>query len=131
MLDNESGLVEITSRVQHGRFLLRPSPYSNDLILGVLGRAQARYDVLLHAFVFMSNHFHLIMTVASVERMSRFVGYVKGNIARELGRLHGWREHFWGRRYHSACIGDSDEAQLARLMYILSNGCKEGLVASK
>ena len=41
MLDNESGLVEITTRTQHGRFLCRPSAESNDLVLGVLGRALA------------------------------------------------------------------------------------------
>ena len=133
MLYGESGLVEITSRVQQGRFLLLPSPAANDLILGVLGRAQAKYDVLIHAFIFMSNHFHLLLGVVSALQMSRFVGFVKGNIAKELGRLYDWREHFWGRRYHSAPVGnsrDSDETQIARLMYILANGCKEGLVAS-
>jgi REP element-mobilizing transposase RayT len=130
LLDNESGLVEITSRVQHGRFLLRPSAEVNDLILGIIGRAQSKYDVLIHAFVFMSNHFHLAMTVQSVLQMARFVGFVKGNIAKELGRLYGWREHFWSRRYHSASIGDSETAQFERFMYILANSCKEGLVAS-
>ena len=130
MIDNESGVVEITSRVQHGRFLLRPSPQSNDLIVGVLGRAQAKYDVALYSFIFMSNHFHLLMKADSVRQMSRFVGFVKGNLAKELGRLHDWRENLWGRRYHSASVGASEEAQVARFSYILANGCKEGLVAS-
>ena len=133
MLDNESGLVEISSRVQHGRYLLLPSAEVNDLILGVLGRAQAKYDVLIHAFIFMSNHFHLLMQVACALQMSRFTGFFKSNIAKELGRLFDWKEHFWGRRYHSASVGgsgDSEELQIERLMYILANGCKEGLVAS-
>ncbi len=56
MLDDPSGLVEITSRTQHGRFLMCPSEKVNDLILGVLGRAQAMYNIALHAFIFMSNH---------------------------------------------------------------------------
>ena len=130
MLDNESGVVEITSRIQHGRYLLRPSPETNDLVLGVLGRAQAKYGVTLYAFVFLSNHFHLLMRAYSAIQMSRFVGFLKGNIAKELGRLHDWREHVWGRRYHSASVGDSEEAQASRFLYILANGCKEGLVAS-
>ena len=133
MLDNESGLVEISSRVQHGRYLLLPSAEVDDLILGVLGRAQAKYDVLIHAFIFMSNHFHLLMQVACALQMSRFTGFFKSNIAKELGRLFDWKEHFWGRRYHSASVGgsgDSEEVQIERLMYILANGCKEGLVAS-
>ena len=56
MLDDPSGLVEITSRTLHGRFLMRPSEKVNDLILGVLGRAQAMYNIAVHAFIFMSNH---------------------------------------------------------------------------
>jgi REP element-mobilizing transposase RayT len=130
LLYGENGLVEITSRVQHGRSLLTPSPLVNELILGILGRAQAKYDVLIHAFIFMSNHYHLLLSVLSVLQMSRFVGFVNGNIAKELGRHYDWREKFWGRRYHSAPLGDDEANQLERFMYILANGCKEGLVAS-
>ena len=130
MLDNESGLVEITSRTLHGRYLLRPSAESNAIILGALGRAQAKYGGYLHAFIILSNHFHLIMSVSSVRQMSRFVGFFKGNVAKELGRLYDWRETFWGRRYHSASISDSEERQIQRFLYVLANGCKEGLVAS-
>jgi putative transposase len=130
MIDNESGVVEITSRVQHGRFLLRPSREANDLVLGVLGRAQRMYEVTLYAFIFMSNHLHILMKAKSAQQMSRFMCFLKGNLAKELGRLHDWREHFWGDRYHSASVGDSEEAQSARFIYILANGCKEGLVPS-
>jgi hypothetical protein len=49
-------LVEITDRTVQGRFLLVPSPELNDIILGVLGRAQRRYGVGLCGFVFLSNH---------------------------------------------------------------------------
>ena len=130
MLDNPSGLVEITSRTQHGRFLLCPSEQVNDLILGVLGRAHAMYGVVLHAFCFLSNHFHLLATVCSAEQMSLFTRFFKGNLAKELGRLRDWRETFWGRRYHSASVSDDELDQVRRFLYILDNGCKEGLVAS-
>lgn len=129
-IDNESGIVEVSSRTIHGRFLMRPSPEVNDLILGILGRAQAKYEIELFAFVFLSNHFHLLMRVLSALLMSKFMSYVKGNIAKELGHLHGWKEKFWGRRYHSASVADSEEAMMERFMYVLSNGCKESLVAS-
>ena len=91
LLHGESGLVEITSRTQHGRFPMRPSPGVNDLILGVLGKAQARYDVILHAFVFLSNHLHILATVLSPEQLSLFMAFFKGNLAKELSRLHNWR----------------------------------------
>ena len=130
MVDNESGVVEITARTLHGRFLLRPSQDVNDIILGALGRAQARYGVELYAFVFLSNHFHLLIRVDCAQQMAAFVGYVMSKIAKELGRKHDWREKFWGRRYHSASLEDSARVQEERFFYLLRNGCKEGLVAT-
>ena len=130
MLHNESGIVEVMTRTLQGRYLLRPSPRVNDLILGIVGRAQALYDVEIYAFVFLSNHLHMLMRVLSVWHLSRFMEYVDGNIAREVGAANDWSGKFWGGRYHSVIVGDSDEAILDRFRYILANGCKEGLVAS-
>lgn len=130
MIDNSTGLVEISSRTLFGLYLLRPSKEVNDFILGVLGRAQAKFEVMIHAFSFMSNHFHLLATVLDVDVMSLFAGFLKCNIAKELGRIYDWDECFWGRRYHHLSLGASQEDQEARFRYILSNGSKEGLVAS-
>ena len=62
--------------------------------------------------------------------MSLFTGFLKANLAKEIGRLHDWRETFWGRRYHSASIKETEHDQIRRFLYILDNSCKEGLVAS-
>lgn len=55
--------------------------------------------------------------------------YVASNIAREAGRLHGWPEKFWSRRYQAIVVSSEDGAQIERLKYLLANGSKEGLVA--
>jgi REP element-mobilizing transposase RayT len=132
LLDNESGIVEVVSRTIQGRYLTRPSAEVNDLILGVVGRAQAKYGVEIFALIFMSNHFHMLMRAESARRMADFVRFVKSNIARELQRLHGWRGTFWGGRYSSIPLDDEElETVLSeRFFYILSNGCKEDLVYS-
>ncbi len=124
-----NAVVEITTRTIHGRLLLRPSAEVNDRVLGVLGRAQHLFGVELHAFVVMSNHMHLLASVRDAAQLAGFMSFVNGNIAREVGRLHGWRERFWGRRYRAIVVAD-DAAQVDRLRYILQNGVKEGLVAS-
>jgi putative transposase len=120
-------LVEVTTRTIQSRFLLRPSAKVNSLVLGVLGRAQELFDVRIHAFVFLSNHWHGLMTVRDAFQLARFMSFVNGNIAREVGRVRGWRQRFWGRRYRAIVVADED-AQVDRLRYILRNGCKEGLV---
>jgi hypothetical protein len=50
-------LVEVTCRTIQGRLLLRPSQQLNDIILGVLGRAQERYPVDIVIFSFLSSHY--------------------------------------------------------------------------
>jgi hypothetical protein len=55
--------------------------------------------------------------------------YLNSNLAREAGRVHRWREKFWGRRYQAIVVSAEEKAQVGRLRYVLSHGCKEGLVA--
>ena len=58
-------LVEVTTRTVHSRLLLRPSNELNEVVLGILGRAQELYDVQISAYVFLSNHFHIFLIVDS------------------------------------------------------------------
>ena len=122
-----NALVEVTTRTVHGRFLLRPSAEVNDMILGIIGRAQTLYPVRVHAFVVLSNHVHALLSVDDAAQLAAFMAFINGNIAREIGRLHEWRHRFWARRYRAIVVAD-DLAAVARLRYILQNGCKEGLV---
>ena len=54
-------LVEVTCRTIHGRFLFRPSRKLNEIIVGVLARAQRLYPVDLCSPIFMSTHMHLLL----------------------------------------------------------------------
>lgn len=124
------GTFEITCTTLQRRFLLRPSPEINELILGVLGKALERYPVIrLHAFVYLSNHATLLVTTPDAKALSGFMGYLDGNIAREIARHLGWRERIWGRRPAQILIRD-DAKLLERFRYVLAQGCKEGLVRS-
>ncbi len=122
-------LVEVTNRTIHGRLLLLPSKHLRSITLGVLGRAQRLFGVEIHAFVFLSNHYHLLVTVRDVEQMARFVGYFQSKLAREVARQTGWRDKIWARRYTAIPVSNEQAAQVARLKYLLSHGTKEKLVA--
>ena len=123
-----SGLVEVTTRTIHGRFLLTPCEELNDLILGALGRAQELYPVGLVAFAFASGHYHLLLRVEDTRQLSAFMNHFNSNLAREAGRLAQWGEKFWARRFQAIPISDEPEAQIERLAYVLAHGCKEGLI---
>jgi hypothetical protein len=45
-------VVEVTCRTIHSRFLLSPGPEPNDIIVGVLARAQRMYPIRICAFAF-------------------------------------------------------------------------------
>src|SRR5919106_5597851 len=90
-------LVEVITRTVHSRLLLRPSHELNDLVLGILGRAQELYGVLVCGYSFLSNHYHLLLVVDSAKQPSGFMGYFNSNLAREAGRLVQWRGKPWAR----------------------------------
>jgi len=121
-------LVEITCRTVQSRFLLRPTPLVNDLTTGVLARAARIHGVEVHAFIFLSNHYHLLVTTRDAQVLAAFMTYLNSNLAREIGRSVGWREKFWGSRYHAILVSNEEASQVDRLHYLLSHGCKENLV---
>src|SRR5512137_2844498 len=125
----ENSLVEVTTRTFQGRLLLRPSPELTDIILGIIGKAQALYGMTIHAFVFLSTHAHLLLSPSSAGQLARFMQFVNANVAKEAGRLHDWRDRLWSRRYRAIVVAD-DTAAHARLRYVMAHGAKEGLLGS-
>jgi REP element-mobilizing transposase RayT len=120
-------VVEVTTRTVGSRFLLRPDATTNDLILGVFGRAQHLFGVRVFAVAVMSNHLHALLGVDHAAHLAAFMQHLLANIAREVGRHHRWPGPFWSRRYRSIVVAD-DESQVNRLRYVLCQGLKEGLV---
>jgi len=66
----EKCLLEVTVRTIQARFLLRPSVALNEIILGVLGRAQRLHGVEIVAFCFLSGHFHMLVLVNDAKQLS-------------------------------------------------------------
>jgi len=126
-IPEERTLVEVTTRTVHGRYLLCPSLLLNLIIIGVLAHLVKRYGVRCIGFAFLSSHYHLLLEVDDVRQLARFMGAFNSKLAREVGRLTGWRDKIWSRRYQAIVVSQEDAAQIARMKYILSHGVKEGL----
>ncbi len=122
-------IIEITIRCQHGRKLLLPNARNTSLVLGVLGRAQKMYDFEIYSYAYLSNHGSILLGVRSPQHASDIMGYIHGNIARELGRKENcdWPDHFYEGRGHPIPVL-TDGSVEERLHYTLSNGTKENLV---
>ncbi|WP_239470441.1 hypothetical protein [Archangium violaceum] len=86
----------VTSRCFQGRLLLRPSQEVNEVVGGVLARAaqQRAGSVRLHAFIFASNHFHLLVWTRGAA-LASFMQYLRANLSKKVGRLVDWSGGFW------------------------------------
>jgi hypothetical protein len=69
-----------------------------------------------------------LLSVDDAEQLARFMQYVDGNIAREVGDLVKWKGPFWARRYKAIVVSNEEAAQVERLRYLLAHGVKENLV---
>ena len=117
----------ITSRVRKGLpFVARLSV--EKVLLGILARAQGLYRVKICAYVFMGNHYHMILTGQSCH-ISPFMNYIQGNIAKGMQRLipnfyDGW---FWEDRYKEQLLLTVEDV-IDKMSYIYLNPVKARLV---
>ena len=123
-----STLVEVTDVTIQNRYLLRPSDELNDIVVGVLGRAQRRYDMTICGVVVMSTHLHLLLVPEDPKHLADFMCHVKTNLSKEIGGLHDWPGKLWKGRYNMVPVSSEERAQVCRLEYLLSNSVKERLV---
>ena len=119
----------IVSRCLQGYSFLKPTREIRAMTKGVLGYALDKYKevIKLHHYVFLSNHFHLVLSAESSRDLADFMCFFKGNLARELARIHDWHGTLWQKRYSSEEI--LDEVGLREIFkYVTQNSVKEGLV---
>jgi REP-associated tyrosine transposase len=121
-------LVSITNRTIQGRYLLTPGPSFNDIVLGILGRAQRVHEMDIAAISVLSSHFHILLIVDDAQEVAGFMRDLQSKLAREVNRLTGWRGPVFERRYEMTVVTGEETAQVERLKYVLANGVKEDLV---
>ena len=127
----QSTTSETVQKTLQSRFLLRPGPRFNALAIGALARAQELYPVQIHAFTLLSNHYHLVATYESPKQMADFHRQLNTRLSKEAGIAHDWQgTTVFPDRYRHVEISQEPQAEIARLKYVIGQGCKEGLVAS-
>ena len=126
-----NSLQHVTDVTFQNRRFLRPSKDVNERILGVLGRAQKKYEMEIHGLAVASTHWHFLLRPRDAAHLSSFMCFVKTNVSKEIGnKLLGWKGTIFDGRYHSTTVSDEAEDQVAVLRYILAHGPKELLVDS-
>ena len=89
--------------------------------------ALQRYTCELHAYVFMTNHVHLLMSQVRSGSIARVMQSVGGKYARYFNDRYGRTGTLWEGRYR-ATIVSSDEYLFTCCRYIEENPVRAGMV---
>jgi putative transposase len=96
------------------------------LLIDTLLHYRCEQKYLLHEYVVMPNHLHLIFTPADIT-LERAMQFVKGGFSYRAKKELGIQSEIWERRYVDHRIRDADD-YAKHAAYIRQNPVKAGLV---
>ena len=96
-------------------------------LLDLLHENAKRFDVAIHAYVLMSNHFHLLATPQTDKSLPQMMQAVGRSYVRYFNDLQGRSGTLWEGRYRSTLI-QADRYLLTCMAYIDLNPVRAGLV---
>lgn len=88
----------------------------------------AQFDVAVHAYVLMDNHFHLLVTPQASEGLPKMMQAVGRRYVRYFNDTYQRSGTLWEGRYKSALV-QSERYLLACMVYIDLNPVRAGMVA--
>ncbi len=95
------------------------------LFLDVLHHYRNENRYLLHEFVLMPDHFHLLITPEGIT-LERALQFIKGGFSYRAKKELGFPREVWQTSFHDRRVRDAEEYQGFRL-YIHENPVKRGL----
>lgn len=97
-------------------------------MLELLEENARKFDVAVHAYVLMGNHFHLLATPKTAEGLPRMMQAVGRRYVRYFNDRQQRTGTLWEGRYRSTLI-ESERYLLACMVYIDLNPVRAGMVA--
>ncbi|MEJ2006828.1 MAG: transposase [Acidobacteriota bacterium] len=116
----------VTTKVWQNRALFKVSQIA-EIVLRRLMSCRDRGEYLLHEFVIMPDHLHLLLTPGGSTSLERAIMLIKGGSSHEIHRVRGHKMEVWQAGFHDWTIRDAADYQ-ARREYIWMNPVKAGLV---
>src|SRR3972149_461130 len=122
------GTYFVTSRTWESRKLFIKPP-ACEIFMETLLHYRDQGSYLLHAFVLMPDHFHVLLTPGPAIALERAVQFIKGGSARRICRKLNFRLPVWQRGFSDHRIRDTQDYEI-HLRYIEENPVKRRLVLS-
>jgi putative transposase len=100
-----------------------------EALLGLLDEHSRKSGVAIHAYVLMSNHFHLLATPDGADGVPRLMQSVGRRYVRYFNQTQGRTGTLWEGRYRSTLV-QAERYLLACMVYIDLNPVRAGLADS-
>jgi REP element-mobilizing transposase RayT len=99
------------------------------ILLGIMGKAQAKYPALINHFAWMGNHYHIILSGNS-KYISPFINIVDGEVAKALKRLYPglFQSKVWQGRFKEQKLACA-QSVIDKIAYTYLNPEKANLVS--
>jgi putative transposase len=117
----------IASATWQRRCLLRSHGFC-DLLLEVIRENRSKQRLLVHEFVFMREHIHMILTPAVQVSLEKAMQFVKGRFSYRLKKELGFNGEVWQKGYNDSRIGGPEDYARA-VEYVWMNPVKAGLAS--
>jgi putative transposase len=115
----------VTSSTAEKRSLFQVDRYAELFISNLYDYRAKGY--LLHEFVLMRNHFHLLITPTGP--LEKALQFVKGGFSYKVKKEFGTNTDFWQKGFDDHRIRDANDYHIHRL-YIYNNPVKKGYCAN-
>lgn len=99
-----------------------------ETLLSMLDENARRFEVALHGYVLMTNHFHLLATPATQEGLPFLMQAIGRRYVRYFNQRQGRSGTLWEGRYRSTLI-EADRYLLACMVYMDLNPVRAGIAA--
>jgi putative transposase len=91
-----------------------------EILIGKLLEYRSKSNYLLHEFVLMPDHLHLLITPAESTSLEKAMQLIKGGSSHEIHRIRGNNAQIWQSGFHESRVRDSNDYQ-NKLDYIHFN----------
>jgi putative transposase len=117
----------VTTKTWENRAIFQVKENAEILIQCML-EYRERGAFLLHEFVVMPNHLHLLITPGVEASLEKAIGLIKGGSSHEIHRQRQNKIQIWSSGFHEATVRDVRDFD-ARRDYIRMNPVEAGLIA--
>lgn len=115
-----------TTKTSMGRRLLQSERNAN-LFIEVLRSLVVERKFILHDFVIMPDHVHLLLTIDASMTIEKTMQFIKGRFSRRLSHEFGHKAEVWQRGFSEVQVVGKESMERYRA-YIAKNPIEAGLV---